>query len=134
LAVVITTHLFADADINVREAAVEVYIRRVYRAHRIKNMSVSEAGEQLICNFVFQFSDVEASLAMDRQGHTCVLFLLSTTLELLCLAFLTTSPLPLVIKPRLVEARSTYFTLLLQAPETGISKQSKLTLLRRRPS
>lgn len=66
------TYLFADADINVREAAVEVYIRRVYRAHRIKSLTVSEAGGQLTCNFVFQFSDVEASLAVDRQGHMCV--------------------------------------------------------------
>jgi acetyl-CoA carboxylase/biotin carboxylase 1 len=66
------TFLFADADINVRQAAVEVYTRRVYRAHRIKSLSVSEAGGQLICNFVFQFSDVEASLAVDRQGHMCV--------------------------------------------------------------
>lgn len=66
------TFLFGDADANVREAAVEVYTRRVYRAHRIKSLSVSEAGGQLTCNFVFQFSDVEASLAVDRQGHFCV--------------------------------------------------------------
>ena len=67
------TSLFSDEDDAVRKAAVEVYIRRVYRAHRVKSLEVKEIGGKLACDFTFQFADVDASLAVDRQGHMCVL-------------------------------------------------------------
>jgi acetyl-CoA carboxylase/biotin carboxylase 1 len=71
------TSLFADEDKAVKEAAVEVYIRRVYRAHRISNLSIGEMNGNLVCDFTFQFSDVEPAQSVDRQGHLCVLSSLS---------------------------------------------------------
>jgi acetyl-CoA carboxylase/biotin carboxylase 1 len=71
------TSLFADEDKAVKEAAVEVYIRRVYRAHRISNLSIGESNGNLVCDFTFQFSDVEPAQSVDRQGHLCVLSSLS---------------------------------------------------------
>lgn len=62
------TALFNDEDAQVRSAAIEVYVRRVYRAYRMKDLSVQEDGS----DFTFQFADVEASVAVDRQGHLSV--------------------------------------------------------------
>lgn len=67
------TSLFDDEDKAVKEAAVEVYIRRVYRAHRISNLTIGEMNGNLVCDFTFQFSDVEPAQSVDRQGHLCVL-------------------------------------------------------------
>ncbi|VEU44842.1 unnamed protein product [Pseudo-nitzschia multistriata] len=66
------TSLFNDSDETVRNAAVEVYVRRVYRAHRMKEITVSEEDGKVVCDFTFQFSDVEASDAVDRHGRFCV--------------------------------------------------------------
>lgn len=67
------TSLFSDEDKAVQKAAAEVYIRRVYRAHRISDLSVEEKDGNLVSDFTFQFSDVEASKSVDRKGHLCVL-------------------------------------------------------------
>jgi acetyl-CoA carboxylase/biotin carboxylase 1 len=67
------TSLFSDEDEAVRKAAVEVYIRRVYRAHRISALTIGENDGNLACDFTFQFSDVEPTKSVDRQGHLCVL-------------------------------------------------------------
>lgn len=66
------TALFNDSDDAVRKAAVEVYVRRVYRAHRIQAINVVEKDGNLVCDFTFQFSDVEAAVAIDRQGQLVV--------------------------------------------------------------
>mmetsp|Transcript_10466 Transcript_10466/g.13856 ORF Transcript_10466/g.13856 Transcript_10466/m.13856 type:complete len:2095 (+) Transcript_10466:147-6431(+) len=62
------TSLFSDSSSDVRNAAIEVYIRRVYRAHRILDLSVCEKDGRLTCLFSFQFADVEQSKAPVRHG------------------------------------------------------------------
>ncbi|GKY96268.1 hypothetical protein MPSEU_000586300 [Mayamaea pseudoterrestris] len=62
------TALFTDSDITVREAAFEVYIRRVYRAHRVLNLKVSDKGGRTTCTFTFQFADTAQSKAPVRSG------------------------------------------------------------------
>jgi acetyl-CoA carboxylase/biotin carboxylase 1 len=66
------TALFNDPDEKVRKAAAEVYVRRVYRAHRVLGLSVAEKDGNLVCDFTFQFSDVEAVQSIDRQGQLVV--------------------------------------------------------------
>mmetsp|Transcript_36979 Transcript_36979/g.89793 ORF Transcript_36979/g.89793 Transcript_36979/m.89793 type:complete len:2085 (+) Transcript_36979:524-6778(+) len=72
------TSLFNDPDDAVRKASVEVYVRRVYRAHRMQALTVTEKDGKLTCDFTFQFSDVEASTSIDRQGHLSVVPSLSS--------------------------------------------------------
>jgi len=72
------TSLFNDSSDAVRKAAVEVYVRRVYRAHRMQSLSVSEKDGKLVCDFTFQFSDVEAAHSIDRQGQLVVVPSLKT--------------------------------------------------------
>eukprot|EP00536_Pseudo-nitzschia_multiseries_P003372 jgi/Psemu1/318156/estExt_fgenesh1_pm.C_520003 len=72
------TSLFDDSEKAIRNAAVEVYVRRVYRAHRINELTVSEEDGKVVCDFTFQFSDVEASEAVDRHGRFCVVPSLKT--------------------------------------------------------
>lgn len=62
------TYLFTDDDATVRAAAVEVYVRRVYRAHRVLDLSVEDKAGRLTCSFSFQFSDVAQSEAPVRNG------------------------------------------------------------------
>jgi acetyl-CoA carboxylase / biotin carboxylase 1 len=62
------THLFSDSDKSVRSAALEVYVRRVYRAHRVLDLKVNEVNGRMSCQFSFQFADVEQSVAPIRQG------------------------------------------------------------------
>jgi len=67
------TSLFGDDDEAIRKAAVEVYVRRIYRAHRMKEISVSNEDGQVVCDFTFQFSDVEAADAVNRQGRLVII-------------------------------------------------------------
>ena len=67
------TALFNDKDEAVKRAAIEVYVRRVYRAHRISSVEISEVDGTFVCDFKFQFSDVEATKSVDRQGQFVVL-------------------------------------------------------------
>lgn len=62
------TYLFTDSSAVVRRAAIEVYIRRVYRAHRILDLEVEEKKGVMSASFTFQFADVESSRAPIRQG------------------------------------------------------------------
>ena len=62
------TSLFTDANSEVKMAAMEVYVRRVYRAHRILDLEVCEKDGRLTCLFSFQFADVEQSTAPTRRG------------------------------------------------------------------
>jgi len=67
------TALFNDEDATVRSAAVEVYIRRVYRAHRIENISVEESNGRITCTWTFNFADIEVSESVDRIGMLSVI-------------------------------------------------------------
>ena len=62
------TYLFTDDSSAVRSAAVEVYVRRVYRAHRILDLSVEEKNGSMTCSFTFQYADVASAVAPIRQG------------------------------------------------------------------
>lgn len=67
------TSLFADEDSDVRAHAVEVYIRRVYRAHRVTEVVVAEANGRISCSWTFNFADTEASKAVHRRGMLSVI-------------------------------------------------------------
>ena len=62
------TSLFQDEREDVRTLAVEVYIRRVYRAHRILDIAVFEVDGQMQCKFSFRFADVPQSKSVVRHG------------------------------------------------------------------
>ena len=55
------THLFKDEDANIRELALEVYIHRLYRAHKIIDISVDDVDGRLQCNWTFKHADVPES-------------------------------------------------------------------------
>jgi acetyl-CoA carboxylase/biotin carboxylase 1 len=64
--------LFADADATVRKAAVEVYVRRVYRAYRMVSLVVEESDDgRLMCTWKFQPADAKKSSYL-RQGTLSV--------------------------------------------------------------
>jgi acetyl-CoA carboxylase/biotin carboxylase 1 len=62
-----------DADSTVRAAAVEVYLRRVYRAYRVKDFKVTESDGRLTCTWSFKFADVQQSQTEWRQGLLSVI-------------------------------------------------------------
>ena len=67
------TSLFADEDPAVRSAAVEVYVRRVYRAHRVEGVTVSEGNGRITCSWTFSFADTELSTAVKRRGMLSIM-------------------------------------------------------------
>jgi acetyl-CoA carboxylase/biotin carboxylase 1 len=67
------TSLFDDEDSAVRNRAVEVYIRRVYRAHRILSMNVEEIDGRLTAMWSFNHADVPGKKAVVRQGLLSVI-------------------------------------------------------------
>jgi len=66
------TSLFADADAKVRAAATEVYIRRVYRAHRIMELEVEDVDGRSQCSWSFEFADIPESQSVARHGFLSV--------------------------------------------------------------
>jgi len=62
------TYLFQDEDSKIRSLALEVYIRRVYRAHRILDLSVDEVDGQMQCRWSFRFADIPESKSVVRHG------------------------------------------------------------------
>jgi acetyl-CoA carboxylase/biotin carboxylase 1 len=62
------TYLFSDEDPNVRSTAAEVYVRRLYRAHRMISVQVGEKDGRLTCNFQFQYAEVEESQSVTQNG------------------------------------------------------------------
>ena len=62
------TSLFSDSDSAVQTAAVEVYIRRVYRAHQISDLTVEEVNGLLTCKFDFTYSDSSNADTPVRRG------------------------------------------------------------------
>ena len=64
--------LFDDADEKIAKNAVEVYVRRVYRAHRIKTIDVDTIGGRLTCSWTFQFADTPVNDSPFRVGQMSV--------------------------------------------------------------
>jgi len=62
------THLFKDEDPKVRALAIEVYVRRVYRAHRIITLNTDEKDGRVQCSWTFRFADVPESASVIRNG------------------------------------------------------------------
>ncbi|CAN0026974.1 unnamed protein product, partial [Sphacelaria rigidula] len=54
------TSLFDDEDTAIRAAALETYMRRVYRAHEILDISVDFEGDSMAVDWSFRFRDVPA--------------------------------------------------------------------------
>ena len=67
------TFLFKDESENVRARAVETYIRRVYRANRVLDISVDEMDGKMRCTWSFRFADVPESESVVRQGFLQVI-------------------------------------------------------------
>ena len=67
------TYLFSDDDDAVKAAAIEVYVRRAYRAHRIIHLSVEEINKRLTCTWSFQFKETPAEETVVRHGLLSVL-------------------------------------------------------------
>jgi len=66
------TNLFGDEDEKVREAAMEVYTRRVYRTYEIPKLEVEDIDGRLSCSFEFQFADVPSADRVTRNGFFSV--------------------------------------------------------------
>ena len=64
--------LFDDKDASVRSAALEVYVRRVYRAHNIVSIKVETVDGRLTANWKFQFADIPSDESPIREGHISV--------------------------------------------------------------
>ena len=62
------SYFFSDLDPAVQKAAIEVYVRRVYCAHRVVDLSVNEKNGRLACSFTFQSANISESEAPLRQG------------------------------------------------------------------
>ena len=62
------THLFTADDEAVQSAAIEAYIRRVYRAHRLLDLKVEDKAGRPTASFTFQFADVVETEAPVCQG------------------------------------------------------------------
>jgi acetyl-CoA carboxylase / biotin carboxylase 1 len=62
------TYLLSDEDAKVRENAAEVYVRRLYRAHRMLDVKVADKGGRLTCTFFFQYAEVEESQSVTQSG------------------------------------------------------------------
>merc|ERR1711988_288054 len=68
------TTLFSDADQKVAAAALEVYIRRVYRTHNVLDLDVGYInGETLYAKWNFKFSDTDMDKTPTRGGFISVL-------------------------------------------------------------
>ena len=65
--------LFSDPENDIRSAALETYVRRVYRAHRILDLNVDTKDGRLTCTFSFQYADVPEDQAPVRSGILSVI-------------------------------------------------------------
>ena len=61
--------LMNDKDATVRKAAMEVYLRRVYRAHTITTLDITESNGVLSATFSFTVRDTVAGTAPTRRGY-----------------------------------------------------------------
>lgn len=62
------TSLFDDEDENVQTAALEAYMRRVYRTYDVPAVSVEKKDGRLSCSFEFAFADVPSADRVTRHG------------------------------------------------------------------
>lgn len=62
------TNLFDDEDEDVQSAALETYLRRVYRTYEVPSLSVEKMNGRLSCNFQFSFADVPSADRVNRNG------------------------------------------------------------------
>ena len=60
------TSLMTDND--VKEKAAEVYVRRLYRSHRMKDVTVTENDGRLSCTFTYEYSEANAGETILRTG------------------------------------------------------------------
>ena len=60
--------LLSDSDASVRQASMEVYLRRVYRAHQITNLKISENSGVLSASWDFIVRDTDAKVTPLRKG------------------------------------------------------------------
>jgi len=67
------TSLFSDEDATVRTKSIEVYIRRVYRTHRISDLKVEESNGRMSCSWTFRFADVPIDESVPQQGLLTVI-------------------------------------------------------------
>lgn len=67
------TSLFTDEDKAVRDAAIEVYVRRVHRTYRITDLSVTEIDGRATCTWTFEFADVAVKDSVPRKGVLSVI-------------------------------------------------------------
>lgn len=67
------TYLFSDDDDAVKAAAIEVYVRRAYRAHRIIDLSVDDVDGRIECTWSFQFKETPSKDTIVRHGLLSVL-------------------------------------------------------------
>ena len=67
------TNLLDDEDAKVSAAAMEVYIRRVYRTYSVPSLNVEDIDGRLSCSFEFQFADVPSADRVTRNGFFSVI-------------------------------------------------------------
>jgi acetyl-CoA carboxylase/biotin carboxylase 1 len=69
--------LMSDPDKMVRHAAIEVYVRRVYRSHCVKSLSIegfsTGEGSFLSANWSFTLRDTVEGEGQIRHGYMCVI-------------------------------------------------------------
>jgi len=75
LSVDLLSALFTESDTAVAFTAMEVYIRRVYRAHVVKDltMKMDEKSGLPVATWNFYYADIDASVAPIRRGMLAVL-------------------------------------------------------------
>lgn len=72
------TYMFTDEDTTVRNNAIEVFVRRVYRANRMLDITVSEKHGLPTCTFSYQYAELPQDQAPVRQGVLAVVKSLRT--------------------------------------------------------
>lgn len=66
------TYLFGDDDKQVRAAALEVYVRRIYRAHRMIDLYVEEKDGRMTVSWEYQYMDSPTATSTVRHGMMTV--------------------------------------------------------------
>ena len=67
------TTMFSSADTKLRDAALEVYVRRVYRMHSISNVVITDTDGVTSIKWEYQLRDLPANEAVTRFGMLTVM-------------------------------------------------------------
>ena len=67
------TNLLDDDDESIRGAAMEAFIRRVYRTYSVPKLNVETVDGRLSCAYEFEFADVPQADRVTRQGYFSVI-------------------------------------------------------------